>query len=275
MTAVTTTVSKTDHPTAAPAADAGTGTSSALQRTLVLLAGSAIYLYFLGVFLYAVGFVSGFLVPKTLNDGAAVPLGEALLVNGSILALFAIQHTIMARPAFKAWWTKIVPPALERSLFVLATCLILTTLFWQWRPLPGGAVWSVDNQVLATALHVVSGLGWGLVLYATFLIDHFDLFGLRQVVLHFRGVPYSNPRFQEKSFYRFVRHPLLLGFAIAFWATPHMSWSHLFYALMTTLYMLVGIEFEERDLIKAHGDDYRSYRRRVPMLLPFRFRRAA
>jgi len=252
-----------------PSTETSTGNASATHRALVLAYGSLIYAGFLATFLYAIGFVTGLWVPKAINDGAAVPMGEALLVNASILMLFAVQHTIMARPGFKAWWTRIVPAAVERSTFVLATCMILGLLFWQWRPLPfDGVLWTVTNPIAVNALWTVCALGWGLVLYATFLIDHFDLFGLRQVVLHFRGKPYTDPKFQEKSMYRLVRHPLLLGFAIAFWATPVMTWSHLLFAAMTTLYMLVGIEFEERDLLAAHGDSYREYRRRVPMLLP-------
>ncbi len=260
-------------PTPDPAALADPARAGALHRTLVLLYGVAVYVGFLGVFLYAVGFVSGVAVPKAIDDGAPGPLGAALAVNGGILALFAIQHTIMARPRFKAWWTRIVPAAAERSTFVLATILILATLFRLWRPI-GGPVWTVEAPALRGLLHVVSAAGWLTVLVSTFLIDHFDLFGLRQVVLWFRKVPYTAPRFQERSLYRHVRHPLLLGFAVAFWATPDMTWSHLFFAGMCTLYMLVGIEFEERDLLAAHGDAYRDYRRRVPMLLPLRRARA-
>jgi len=256
-----------------PVAAADPARASALHRTLVLLYGVAVYVGFLGVFLYAVGFVSGVVVPKAIDDGAVGPLGPAIAVNGAILALFAIQHTIMARPRFKAWWTRIVPAAVERSTFVLATILILATLFWQWRPV-GGPVWTVENPLLRGLLHAVAAVGWLQVLVSTFLIDHFDLFGLRQVVLWFRKVPYTPPHFRETSLYRHVRHPLLLGFVIAFWATPDMTWSHLFFAGMCTLYMLVGIEFEERDLLAAHGDSYRDYRRRVPMLLPFRRARA-
>ncbi len=248
--------------------------SGAAQRTLVLLYGISVYTAFLGVFLYAIGFVAGAFVPKTIDSGPAVPLLEALLVNGLFLGLFAVQHTIMARPAFKAWWTRIIPAAAERSTFVLVTIAILAGMFWQWRPI-GGEVWSVESPLWSGVIYGIAALGWGLVLLATFLIDHFDLFGLRQVVLHFRGTPYSQLKFQERALYQWVRHPLLLGFCIAFWATPSMSWGHLFYAVMTTLYMFVGIAFEERDLIGAHGDSYREYRRRVPMLLPIRKPRSA
>jgi protein-S-isoprenylcysteine O-methyltransferase Ste14 len=256
---------------AAPSVESPAG---AAQRVLVLLYGVSVYVAFLGVFLYTIGFVSGLWVPKTLDSGATTPLGEALLVNGLLLGLFAVQHTIMARPAFKTWFARFLPASAERSTFVLMTIGILATLFWQWRPL-GGVIWTVESPLWSGVLYAISGIGWVTVLLATFLIDHFDLFGLRQVVLQFRGIPYRTAEFQERSLYRLVRHPLLLGFLIAFWATPVMTWSHLFFAGMTTLYMLVGIEFEERDLIGAHGDAYRDYRRRVPMLLPLGRKRAS
>jgi protein-S-isoprenylcysteine O-methyltransferase Ste14 len=232
--------------------------------------GSIAYLAFLATFSYAIGFVSGLVVPKTVDGGASVPWAEALLVNGAFLALFAVQHTVMARRAFKRRWTRIVPPQLERSTFVLATCAILASLFWQWRHLPG-VLWEFEGPV-AWFLRGVSFVGWGVVLFASFLIDHFELFGLRQTVRHFLGRPAQAPAFRERSLYRVVRHPLMLGFLLAFWATPVMSAGHLFFALMCTLYILVGIQVEERTLIAEHGEAYLDYRERVPMLLPLRRR---
>ncbi|MBX3463871.1 MAG: isoprenylcysteine carboxylmethyltransferase family protein [Planctomycetes bacterium] len=244
---------------------------SVASRVLTLLYGTAVYTLFLGTFLYMIGFVAGVLVPKHIDSGPAGPLGTALLVNGGLLAAFALQHAIMARPGFKRRWTRLVPPAAERSTFVLATCTVLATMVWQWRPMPD-VVWQVEGTA-AIAMQAASGAGWLLVLVATFLIDHFELFGLRQVVLHFQG---RNPRaaaFRERSLYRWVRHPIMLGFLIAFWATPVMTVGHLFFALMCTGYILVGVRMEEADLVRAHGDAYLDYRRRVPGLLPLPRRR--
>ena len=238
-----------------------------LERLSVLLFGSTIYVCFLLVFLAVVAFVSGVLLPKTIDSGNEAGLGEALLVNGSILALFAVQHTIMARIWFKRWWTGIVHPALERSIFVLATLAILVLLMWQWRAVPD-VVWSVESPVLAGVLWTVCGGGWLLVLVATFLIDHFELFGLSQVIAHFRGRQAASPAFQVRSLYRYTRHPLYLGFLIAFWVTPHMTVGHLMFAAIVTGYLAIGMRIEERTLVAIHGDDYREYRRHVPMLLP-------
>jgi protein-S-isoprenylcysteine O-methyltransferase Ste14 len=235
-------------------------------RAASLVYGATAYIAFLVTFLYAIGFVSGFLVPKTVDDGVSVPIAEALLVNGGFLALFAVQHTIMARRAFKRRWTRIVPQQIERSTFVLATCVILGGLFWQWRHMPG-TVWQVEGA-FAYGLHTVAFAGWGVVLLSSFLIDHFELFGLRQVVRHFRQLPPEPPHFRERSLYRHVRHPLMLGFLLAFWATPVMTMGHFFFAAMCTGYILFGVQVEERSLVAEHGDSYRDYRRRVPMLLP-------
>lgn len=236
------------------------------NRIASLLCGSLAYVLFLGTFLYAIGFVTGLVALKTVDGGASVPLTQALLVNGGFLALFAVQHTIMARRAFKRWWTRIVPPQIERATFVLVTSAILGSLFWQWRELPG-ELWAVDGAA-AWLLRGVSFFGWGLVLFASFLIDHFELFGLRQVVRHFLGRPVAPPHFRERSLYRVVRHPLMFGFLLAFWATPVMSMGHFFFAAMCTAYILVGIQIEERTLVAEHGEAYRDYQRRVPMLLP-------
>lgn len=237
-----------------------------MTKFLSVSYGTVCYLIFLGTFLYAVGFVGNFLVPKTIDTGPVVPLAEALAVNVLLLGLFAVQHSVMARPAFKRWWTRTVPPHLERSTYVLASSLVLLLLFWLWRPMPG-AVWAVGPPVTA-ALWVVFGFGWVVVLVSTFLIDHFDLFGLRQVVLHARGGAYTTPPFRVRGLYRVVRHPIMLGFLIAFWAAPTMTWGHLLFAGMTTAYILVGVWLEERDLKLTIGAAYGEYRRRVGKFVP-------
>lgn len=245
--------------------------ASPLARAATLAFGVLAYLAFLGTFLFAIGFVGGF-APLSVDGGRVAPLGEALLVNAALLGLFAVQHTVMARLAFKRVWTRIVPPAIERSTFVLATCLVFATIFSQWCALPG-VLWQLEGPA-AWALHAVSALGYGLVLLGSFQIDHFALFGLAQTWRHFRGVQTPPVHFEERGLYRRVRHPLMLGFLIAFWATPTMSFGHLFFAAMVTGYILIGTQIEERTLIAEHGEAYRAYRRRVPGLLP-RLRRAA
>jgi protein-S-isoprenylcysteine O-methyltransferase Ste14 len=237
------------------------------MRVATLIYGLTCYLSFLGIFLYAVGFVTGAVVPKTIDDGVATPASLAVMINVGLLTLFGVQHSIMARPAFKRWWTRIVPPSVERSTFVLATFVVLSLIFWQWRPLPT-PVWSVQNPVASGVLFAVGIAGWLIVLVSTFLIDHFELFGLRQTWLGFRGRPYSKPVFKERLFYRMVRHPLMLGFLVAFFAAPTVSQGRLLFALVTTAYVLVAIQLEERDLLAEHGESYDRYRRRVPMLLP-------
>ena len=238
-----------------------------MRRTLYLLYGLTAYASFLVTFLYAIGFVAGVLVPRAIDDGPQAPLVPALAINAALLSLFAVQHSVMARRGFKRWWTRVVPWPIERSTFVLLTCVVLGLLYWQWRAMPD-LVWEVSNLPARILLHALSGIGWGMALVSTFIIDHFDLFGVRQVVIHFRGKPDPAPRFKVSSLYRMVRHPLMLGFLIAFWATPRMTVGHLFFALMTTGYILVAIQLEERDLVAVHGADYLEYRRRVPMLLP-------
>ena len=239
-----------------------------MRRSLFLLYGLTAYVLFLGTFIYAIGFVAGVLVPRSIDDGPQAPLVLALAIDAALLSLFGIQHSIMARSGFKRWWTEIVPRPIERSTFVLFTCAVLGMLFWQWRAIPD-LVWDVSNQPARVLLQVLCWIGWGMVLISTFIIDHFELFGLRQVVLHFREKPYPSPRFKVSALYRLVRHPLMLGFLIAFWSTPRMTIGHLFFALMTTGYILVAIQLEERDLAAAHGADYLEYRKRVPKLLPF------
>lgn len=242
------------------------GSAASLPRAVVLAAGLAVYGVFLATFLYLIGFVGGFGVPKTLDDGVVGSVGAAIAVNAGLLAVFAIQHTVMARPAFKRRWVRIVPPALERTVFVAATVTIMIGLVIFWRPIPG-AVWHLEGTA-ALLTYVLFGLGWGIVLLSTLLIDHFELFGVRQVVDFARGREPSSPRFRERLLYRYTRHPAMLGFLVAFWATPHMTWGHLLFAALTTAYILVGLVIEERTLVALHGEVYEEYRARVPKLIP-------
>jgi protein-S-isoprenylcysteine O-methyltransferase Ste14 len=239
-----------------------------MRRILSLLYGLAVYALFLAVFVYSIGFVWNVLVPKSLDVGASPLPGPPLPVDLGLLGLFAIQHSGMARQGFKKRWKKVVPRHLERSTYVLAATLLLALVMWGWKPLPT-TLWSASDPVLAGALRVVSAAGWLVVLLSTFLIDHFHLFGLRQVWTHLRGGKLEPPTFQTPLLYRHVRHPLYLGFIAAFWAAPSMSVGHLLFAGLTTGWMLLAIQLEERDLVRFHGDAYRAYRRRVPMLVPF------
>jgi len=239
-----------------------------MSKVIAFVYGVVAYVIFFGTFLYAAGFVGNVVVPKGLDGAPVGPLGTSLLIDLGLLGLFAVQHSVMARPAFKRMWTRIVPEPVERSTYVLASSLALILLFWLWRPL-GGVVWDVQNPVGRTLLHAGFVFGWGLVLVTTFLINHFDLFGLRQVWLHLRGQPYRPLAFGTPGPYRIVRHPLYVGWFFAFWSTPTMTVTHLLFAVMTTAYILVAIQFEERDLVAAHPE-YASYRARVPMLIPRR-----
>jgi protein-S-isoprenylcysteine O-methyltransferase Ste14 len=238
-----------------------------MTRVVALIYGIAAYAAFFVTFLYLIGFVGNVVVPKSINSGASGSTWGALLNNIFFIGLFGIQHTVMARPAFKERWTKIVPRPVERSTYVLITSLLLCLIVWRWQPMTG-VVWEIENSIAATALWCASIVGWGMVLYSTFLIDHFDLFGLRQVYLYARGRAYTHPQFAVASLYKYVRHPLLLGFLIAFWSTPRMTLGHLVFCVATTVYLLVGVQFEERDLARFHGEAYEDYRRRVPMLIP-------
>jgi protein-S-isoprenylcysteine O-methyltransferase Ste14 len=238
------------------------------KRIAFFAYGLVCYAVFFVTFLYAIAFVGGFGVPATLDGPATAPLAQGIAINAALLGVFAIQHSVMARRWFKERWTKIIPPALERSTYVLLASLALILLFWQWRPL-GGVVWEVHDPVARAVLYALFAFGFTLVLVATFLINHFDLFGLRQVWLYLTNKPYTKPQFGTPVLYRVVRHPLYLGFLFAFWATPKMTFAHLLFAVATTAYILIAIQFEERDLIHEHGQSYEQYRQRVPMIVPF------
>jgi methanethiol S-methyltransferase len=236
---------------------------------IAALYGVVAYVFFLATFIYAIGFVGNLpLLPKTIDSGATAPLIETLAVNLALLGLFAVQHSVMARRGFKRWWTRVIPECVERSTFVAASTAVLALLLWQWRPLAEPLLWSVSDPLGRLALHVVFWLGWGMLLVSTFLINHFELFGLRQVWANLRGQAIPEPVFHTPFLYRHVRHPLYLGFILAFWATPQMTAGHLLFAAACTGYILVGIWFEERDLVAQFGDRYRVYRQQVGMLLP-------
>ena len=239
------------------------------MRAAVLLYGSICYVLFLGTFLYAIGFTTNFLVPKGIDAGEAGEVMSSVIINVLLLSVLEMPDSVMARPAFKAWFTTIIPAAAERSTFVLLTNFALCLMYWQWRPLTEN-VWDVSGTpALAYGIWGVCAFGWFVVLYSTFLINHFDLFGLRQVVLFFQGKDYSDAPFVQPWLYGIIRNPLMLGFIIAFWSTPTMSQGHLLFALVTTGYIFFGITVEERDLKDALGDDYINYRARTPMLIPF------
>jgi protein-S-isoprenylcysteine O-methyltransferase Ste14 len=240
-----------------------------LARVVALLYGLVAYLVFFATFLYAVGFVSGLMVPKSINTGTVVPTIEAVVLNILLMSLFAVQHSVMARRQFKAWWTKFVPKPVERSTYVLFASLALVLLFWLWRPIPT-MIWQVTDSRISMAIVGLSFVGWLIVLTSTFLINHFELFGLHQVANNLAGHPMPAPRFRTPLYYKFVRHPIYLGFIIAFWATPSMTAGHMLFAAVTTAYIIVGILLEERDLVDLFGDDYRRYKDRVSMLLPWR-----
>jgi protein-S-isoprenylcysteine O-methyltransferase Ste14 len=240
-----------------------------MTRFIGFVYGILSYIVFFITFLYAIGFVAGLVVPKTIDTGTIEPATQAIVIDLLLMTLFAIQHSVMARRSFKQWWTQYVPASIERSTYVLFASIVLLLLFWQWRPIPA-PVWQILQPQLAMAVITLSFIGWLIVLTSTFLINHFELFGLHQVTSSLAGRPAPTPRFRTPLYYQFVRHPIYLGFIIAFWATPVMTIGHLLFAAVTTAYIVVGASLEERDLIESFGDDYRRYKSRVAMLVPWR-----
>ena len=240
-----------------------------MTRVIAFVYGLLCYAAFGVSFVYAIGFVSGYFVPTTIDTGESAPVTAAVIIDLLLLSVFAIQHSVMARRSFKAWWTRMVPPAIERSTYVLASSLALGLILWQWRPITA-VVWRITDPMLVNLVMALAIIGWVLVVGSTFLISHFELFGLLQVTSNLTGRLPPEQRFRTPLFYRFVRHPIYLGFALAFWAAPTMTVGHLLFAAVTTAYILVGIWFEERDLIHHFGEEYRRYKARVPMILPWR-----
>ena len=230
-----------------------------MGRIIGFLYGLVAYIVFLGAFLYAIGFVTGLWVPKTIDSGPAASTVEAIVIDLLLMSLFAVQHSVMARPVFKRWWTQFVPASVERSTYVLLASLVLILLYWQWRPIPA-VVWEITNPQIAMVVLAISFVGWLLVLVSTFIINHFELFGLQQVVINLSGKTAAEPQFKTPSLYKHLRHPIYLGFIIAFWAAPTMTAGHLLFAVVTTAYIFVGIFLEERDLIELFGEDYRHYK---------------
>jgi methanethiol S-methyltransferase len=238
-----------------------------MKKFLTVGYGAAAYLLFLATFLYLVGFVADFMVPRSVDHGLSSPIGQAVSVNVLLLAAFGVQHSVMARPAFKRWWTRFIPSVIERSTYVVLSSAVLVLLYWRWRTMPT-VIWEVRQPVGRLAFWALFWLGWAIVLASTFLVSHFDLFGLRQVYLAWRGKPYTHIGFHARLLYRLVRHPLMLGFIIAFWATPTMTAGHLLFSLAMTGYIVIALQLEERDLVAELGDQYRDYQREVPMLIP-------
>ncbi len=240
-----------------------------MARIIAFLYGLIAYAIFFVTFLYAAGFVGNIIVPKSIDSGVEGAFGQSLIINIILLGLFAVQHSVMARPGFKKWWTKLVPTPVERSTYVMFTNVVLILLFWQWRPMTG-IIWDVENTYGAAILCGLFWLGWLTVLSSTFMINHFELFGLRQVYLYFQKKEYTDLEFRTTALYNYCRHPIMLGFIIAFWATPQMTTGHLLFAAVTTIYILLAIQLEERDLVNSLGDTYTNYRRQVSMLLPLK-----
>ena len=244
-----------------------------VNRLAAFIYGLLCYLVFLATFLYAIGFIGNLFVPKSIDSGRSEPLFKALLIDTALLGVFAIQHSVMARAWFKRVWTRVVPEVVERSTYVLLSSLALLLMFWQWRPI-GGVIWNVKSVAGQLLLLGVFWAGWVTVFWSTCLINHFDLFGLRQTFLYLRNRPYTSPGFRTPSLYNYVRHPLYLGWLMVFWGTPVMTVAHLVFSLATTAYILIAIQLEERDLVKIHGNDYLKYRRRIPMILPLKWNKS-
>lgn len=240
-----------------------------MKRMMIMIYGVLAYVAFFATICYAIGFIGNYWAPKSIDTGVPGDIQKSVLLNAAMLALFAIQHTIMARPAFKKWVTQYIPKAVERSTFVMAASLILAGTFYVWQPIPA-VMWSVENPIAVMALHCSYFIGWMLVFGSSFLINHFDLFGLRQVTLAFLNRPYTLIPFRMTILYKFVRHPLMLGFVIVLWSAPEMTLGHFLFSGLTTCYILMGIQFEERDLEREHGEKYRAYKANVPMLLPYK-----
>jgi methanethiol S-methyltransferase len=238
-----------------------------MKRYLIIGYGAAAYVVFVVAFLYAIGFVGNIVVPRSVDHAITASIGQAVVVNVVLLGVFAVQHSVMARPGFKRWWTRFVPPSIERSTYVVLASAALLLLYWQWRTMPA-MIWDVRQPAGRMVLWAMFWLGWAIVFASTFMINHFDLFGLRQVYLAWRGKPYTEIGFHAHLLYRLVRHPLMLGFIIAFWAAPTMTAGHLLFSIATTGYILIAVQLEERDLVAALGDQYHDYRRSVSMLLP-------
>jgi protein-S-isoprenylcysteine O-methyltransferase Ste14 len=247
---------------------------SIMKKIASLFYGVVSYAAFFGTILYAIGFVGNLYVPKSIDREPTGSVLQSIVVDAALLLLFALQHSIMARPAFKRWWIKFVPVHLERSTFVLLASLCLMLMVWQWQPI-GGVIWSTQDEVIKSVLLIIYLTGWVIVFVSTFLINHFDLFGLRQVWLYYTGKPYTQLPFRSPLFYRIVRHPLYVGFIVAFWATPVMTATHLLFAVLSTGYILTAIQLEERDLVAVFGEKYKAYRKLAPMLIPFTKRSTA
>jgi protein-S-isoprenylcysteine O-methyltransferase Ste14 len=240
-----------------------------MKKVATLLFGIIAYVVFLAAFLYAIGFTGDMVVPKTINTGTSTNFINALITDLTLLSLFAIQHSVMARPGFNKWWIPIVGPAIERSIYVLLASLILILLYWKWQPIEG-VVWQIENMVVKTILYSLFGIGWLIVLLSTFMINHFELFGLKQVYENLKSIEPRPVAFKLSLFYSIVRHPIMLGFIIAFWSTPNMTMSHFVFAATTTVYILIAITYlEEKDLVKVHGAQYKEYQSKVPKIIPF------
>ncbi|NJB72424.1 protein-S-isoprenylcysteine O-methyltransferase Ste14 [Saonia flava] len=240
-----------------------------MKKSIILLYGILAYIVFLIAFLYAIGFVGNIIVPKSIDSGIGATLSSSIVINLVLLSVFALQHSIMARPAFKRWFTTIISPAMERSTYILLSSLALVLIFWKWQPITT-IVWDVENEIVSLVLTIIFFLGWLIVLLSTFMINHFELFGLAQIFDNLKNKKTPNPKFQTNYLYKLVRHPLMLGFLIAFWATPTMTVGHLLFTLVTTIYIFVAVKYlEEKDLRKTIGEKYETYQKEVPMIIPF------